>query len=113
MTWAKIPTDIVYQSIAGGDWVSHSTSGEAPDESLWARAHVVNDKMFVLTASDMIIDKTYTLDLNNFHWEVVRSNNEPSVVIKSQMFTSWVHERYIYFFGGGCSQQGCDWEDPS
>jgi len=112
------PTDIIYQSIAGGDWVSHSTSGEAPEESgsLWARAHVINDKMFVLTASDMTRNKIYTLDLNNLDWRVVVPRNDSPVVITSReciTFTSWVHGGYIYFFGGGCSQQGCDWEDPS
>ena len=37
MTKAKIPTDIVYMSVAGGDWVSTKTSGEKKSPFLQER----------------------------------------------------------------------------
>ena len=72
---------------------------------LGAKAHVVDDKMFVLKSGNMARNVIHALDLNTLAWETVVPRNTLSVV--SDGFTSWVHEGRIYVFGGGCSNQGC------
>ena len=101
----KVPPDVVFMSVAGGDWVSMKTNGKAPEESRFTKAQVVNDKMYILDFGDMTKNLINALDLKSLTWEVVAPRNSLSEV--SDGFTSWVHGGMIYFFGGGCSKQGC------
>ena len=34
----KVPRNVVFQSVAGGEWVSRDASGDVPDESLGKRS---------------------------------------------------------------------------
>ena len=69
------------------------------------KAQVVDDKMYIFKCGDMTRNLINALDLKSLTWEVVVPRNSLSVV--SDGFTCWVHGDMIYFFGGGCSNQGC------
>lgn len=87
--------------------IDHSKSSDIlqPSSLLGAKAHVIDDKMFLLKTGNMTRNVIHALDLNSLSWEVLVPGNTLSVV--SDGFTSWVHLHRIYVFGGGCSNQDC------
>ena len=105
----SVPRNVVFQSAAGGEWVSRDASGDVPEDYNY-KAHVVNDKMFLLKTANMARNVIHALDLNTLAWEALAPRNTLSESELSELselyhhsFTSWVHMGRIYFFGGGCS----------
>ena len=73
----------------------------------YTSVQVVNDKMIVIDASNRQTSKktcVFSLDLKTWVWE--KHNPEGQPPPKSFGFSSWVHKRKMYCFGGGDPKNG-------
>ena len=94
-----------------GKWTREDTRGDVPsiDRShTGCVAHVVDDIMFVLSTSYYFANTVdlYSLDLNNWIWAKLVPNGTQPMGLGHWHFSSWVHNKKIFIFGGEIQNQG-------
>ena len=93
--WGK---SVVYHHLRG-TWTEQETSGDLPLASGHQFAHVLNDRMFVLTKTRTGILVIHSLDLHTWIWAMFLPSGTPPSVWPSSV-GSWAHKEKIYCFGG-------------